>query len=374
MKRKVSIVGAIIIKALQGKTSPKIFIYRDAFEELGFETKLFSTNVKKIFFLQLIKNIKKAFIYGDTVVFMLGGKGSRQLLSLILYFKRKYKKRILLVPFGIGPLNPLLAKKDPVFVYNFINKNEFKNVKDKKVGLKLAKFDNILVQTATLKKCFETFYSIDNVKILHNCRFATHLPDFKITNSGHKSLKMIYISRITEEKGVLDLMRSVQELNTAPEGYNITLDMYGANHLENLSRELFFNLIKESNDKMRYLGTLPNDQVIDTIRKYEVSCLPTKHIGEGAPGFIIESLIAGVPIITSSFSQVNDLINDEVEGLIFELGNTDSLKNSILKLLNKKEIVTKMSKNALKTGQQYTFEYNEERIKTLIIGGTIQRN
>ena len=75
MKRKVSIVGAINIKALQGKTSPKIFIYRDAFEELGFETKLFSTNVKKIFFLQLIKNIKKAFIYGDTVVFMLGGKG-----------------------------------------------------------------------------------------------------------------------------------------------------------------------------------------------------------------------------------------------------------------------------------------------------------
>ena len=78
------------------------------------------------------------------------------------------------------------------------------------------------------------------------------MPDFKITNSGHKSLKMIYISRITEDKGVLDLMRSVQELNTAPEGYNITLDMYGANHLENLSRELFFNLIKESNDKMRY--------------------------------------------------------------------------------------------------------------------------
>ena len=32
MKRKVSIVGAINIKALQGKTSPKIFIYRDAFE------------------------------------------------------------------------------------------------------------------------------------------------------------------------------------------------------------------------------------------------------------------------------------------------------------------------------------------------------
>ena len=54
--------------------------------------------------------------------------------------------------------------------------------------------------------------------------------------------------------------------------------------------------------------------------------LTNKTYWEGAPGFIIESLIAGVPIITSSFSQVNDLINDEVEGLIFELGNTDSLK------------------------------------------------
>ena len=33
---------------------------------------------------------------------------------------------------------------------------------------------------------------------------------------------------------------------------------------------------------MRYLGTLPNDQVIDTIRKYEV--LRNKTFGEGAPG------------------------------------------------------------------------------------------
>ena len=42
--------------------------------------------------------------------------------------------------------------------------------------------------------------------------------------------------------------------------------------------------------------------------------------------FLIESLIAGVPIITSSFSQVANLVTDKVEGLIYELGNTEQLK------------------------------------------------
>lgn len=367
LKRKVSIVGSVKKTGLQGKTHPKIFIFRDAAEKLGFETKFFSTAVSKVRILKLINNFRKAFKYGDTIIFFLGGNGSRKLLGLILFFNRIYKKRIILNPFGTGPLNPLLVKKDATQVFNFINKNDFQDIKDDRIGKKLSKFDCILVQTAILKRCYEKFYNIENVVIAPNLRFASSSSSLKLVNTGDYCLNIIFISRVTETKGILDLMSIVNELNQN-KLYNVSLNIYGTKHLSEESNFKFLELLEGSEGKIQYLGTIPNEQVIDTIRKHEISCLPTRHNGEGAPGFLIESLIAGVPIITSSFSQVANLVTDKVEGLIYELGNTEQLKEKIQYVLNNKEILNKLSANALLKGKTFTFEYNKEIIKNYITG------
>lgn len=367
MKRKrVSIVGSINATGLQGITNPKIFIFTQALEKAGFEINFFTTGLKKTRILRLLINIRNAFKYGDSIVFMLGGNGCRKLLSLILFFKRIYKKRIILNPFGTGPLNPLLAKKDPIFVFNFINKNDFQGIKDDRIGKKLSKFECIMLETEILKQCYENFYKLKNVVIVPNLRFVPSISNFKLVDSGNKSLKIIYISRVTETKGILDLMLIINELNN--DVYNVFLDIYGTIHLSESSHSLFLKLLDESKGKMRYLGTIPNDQVIDTIRKHEISCLPTRHNGEGAPGFLIESLIAGVPIISSSFSQVSNLVTDEVDGYIYELGNNEDLKKKILFVLNNKKILFKLSENAIKKGSRFTFEYNKENIRKYISG------
>lgn len=83
---KVSIVGPIKSNAKEGKTNPKIFIYRDAIESIGYETMLFSTSVSKFKPISFLKSMKQSIVFGDTVLLMLGGRASRSLLKIFLFF------------------------------------------------------------------------------------------------------------------------------------------------------------------------------------------------------------------------------------------------------------------------------------------------
>lgn len=365
MKYKVSIVGAIDKGGLTGHTNPKIFLYKQSLENLGFEVSLFSTKISKIFFIKILFNIISAFKYGDSILFMLGGAGCRKLTPFIVFFNKFFKKRIILNQYGTGPINPLLKNKDINFVYNFINKKDFGGIKDYRLGKKLAKYDLIMLETNTLMECFRSFYKLNNLVLLTNFRFNTCAADIDVKRDCNM-IKIIFLSRIEEKKGILDLMAIINSLNSSGK-YNLYLDIFGKMHLDEETLTKFNLLIKNSNSRIAYNGVVSNDKVQSLIKKYDLSCLPTKY-GEGAPGFIIESLIAGTPVLSSSYSQVKDLINDNVNGFVFCQGDNDSLKSKLIYICENQNILSDMRKQAAESGKKLTFDFIKEDLVDCIIG------
>lgn len=358
---KVSIVGPIKENAKKGQTNPKIFLYQKSLEKMGYETRLFSTALPKYKIISLYKNFKNALKYGDSIFLMFGGNACRKLISPLLHLNKKYKKRLILCPFGTGPLNPLLRNKSVEFTNKFINELNFGYLNDKKVEKNLKKLDCVVLQNDVLNRCFASFYHLSNTKVLRNFRE----PDLNECNYNYKDRSIIFISRVVKEKGILDLMQIVDSINKVSNDKKLLLDIYGEKKFEDNDNALFNSLLS---NEIKYFGPIPNNQVQRIISEHAVSCLPTRHNGEGTPGFIIESLLAGVPIIVSSFSQVNSIVKDSYDSVVFNICDLDDLKNKLIDLIYDKKKINKYRENAFNSGKQYTFESNIHDIKLIVEG------
>jgi len=78
---------------------------------------------------------------------------------------------------------------------------------------------------------------------------------------------------------------------------------------------------------------------------------------ENFPYTIIESFACGVPVVSSRIGGLEELIEDGVTGFFFEPGNVDDLSRKIAKLVENKELLSKMRHNARKLAEE---RYSEE--------------
>ena len=82
--------------------------------------------------------------------------------------------------------------------------------------------------------------------------------------------------------------------------------------------------------------------MVQTLANYDLSVFPTRFIGEGTPGVIVESLLAGTPVLTSNFPSYDfaraitkDVPNTSVEMLLkpgTEMHNYEPTPKDIIKI------------------------------------------
>ena len=143
------------------------------------------------------------------------------------------------------------------------------------------------------------------------------------------------------------------------------LDIYGALQL-NVDENILFE--KSLNKNVNYRGEIQQHELFEKIKEYDLFVLPTKYYGEGTSGSLIEALIAGVPALVSSYSQAKTLINDNENGFIFKINDKESLKERLLEILDNKERLPIISRNAQITANKYVFENNKEKFEKFILG------
>ena len=105
-------------------------------------------------------------------------------------------------------------------------------------------------------------------------------------------------------------------------------------------------LIKELglSDKIIFVGTRLD--VHNFYNSADVFFLPSR--GEGLAGVLMEAMLYQVPIITSDIAGTRDLINHEENGLLCEVENYKCYANSIIYLLENKDIRKKFQQNGIK--------------------------
>lgn len=117
-------------------------------------------------------------------------------------------------------------------------------------------------------------------------------------------------------------------------------------------------------DDIIYFPLLPQQKLSEVYNCLEVFCFPTTRKGESLGLVGLEAMACGVPVIGSKIGGLLDYIQDGENGILFEVGNDDDLKEKMIEFFSMDETKTEqMKKAALKTAERYEVEH----IKPLLI-------
>ena len=339
----------------------KVRLYLKKMLDEGFEVQFVDLEgfLKHIF--TILSKIRKGIKECDRIVLLSANRGCKYLIPYINRHNKKYQKPFALPLIGISVLHNDIDSLNVQNRNSFMVDSNYSLVKaNKKMSEQLQKLDYVLPETDLLTKVFKEYYSLENVYTLNNFRESQRTE--KQTNNN--VLKLIFLSRVIEIKGIFDIMKVVSEINN--DSLKVKLDIYGNKSFTDEEEKLFNNYLK--NKGIQYLGLLDNSKVVDTISKYDMFAFPTRYMGEGTPGAIVESLIAGTPVLTSNFPQAKYLLNDGKDSLFYEMFNKEELKNKLLYIINNRSVLESMSKETFNSGKKYTYEHERKNFLKYVCG------
>ena len=168
---------------------------------------------------------------------------------------------------------------------------------------------------------FETkeMVSFFSKKVDGKCVWLPNSRKAQVVEKKEFQKKFVLISRILPCKGIEEIISASKML---PDGY--TIDFYGP------INNSFYNEDYFNETPINYCGILEPNSVIPTLKNYNIMLLPTYCYGEGYPGSIIESLSAGVPVITTIFNCIPEIIEDQKNGRLVPIKDSDELLKAIL--------------------------------------------
>lgn len=362
MKKNICIIGNYEQKVeATGGGTVKVRLFKKLLEQSGHHVSLVDIDNWKFRFLKILIQIKKQLKICDSILIMVGPSGSRLIIPLINFLNRKTKTRIVYCPVGIGTLNKIVNKLSIQELNDFFNKNLFNNIKDKKMARQLSKIDLIIPQNDLLTNTYKKFYKLRNCKTLLNFR---DLEIKKRAFTPNSPFKICYLSRVVKTKGIFDLIKAVQTINLQ-DPYKAVLDIFGANQLNSQETELFNSML---DDSIKYKNLYSHNKAIDLLKQYDLFCFPTHYFGEGTPGVIVESLIAGTPVLSSSFAQVEQIIQHGINGFLYLIGDQKDFEEKLRYCIFNPNVLREISENAQKTAEKYTYDNNKEKFLEYILG------
>ena len=207
-----------------------------------------------------------------------------------------------------------------------------------------SKLKNVVVEGELLREQIISNSSLVNVKVVPNFKNFPNL-DIKDRFDQNEKFRFVFVGRISSAKGINEILEAVQILNSSNVEFEI--DFYGP-----VEERFEFN-----NKNTKYCGFLDfqNDSEKSYLILTEYNCMlfPTYWMGEGFPGVIIDSLIAGLPVIASDWNMNKEIIQDEINGYLIKPKNTKALVEKMKFVMNNQEVLTRIRANNLKMAKDY---------------------
>lgn len=241
--------------------------------------------------------------------------------------------------------------------YLFIKQNT-KNFKERVLRLvyKMLVFllyhssDAVICVSKSLERHVQRLFLMDAKKV-NVINVPVDIKDIK-ARSQEKALEAIKglryvgtISRLSSEKGVRYLLEAFLDLLKQIDiGLIIVGEGDERQALEQMARDFRIE------DKVKFLGWMENPYCY--LRQMEVFVLAS--LCEGSPNVIIESMICGVPVVAfKSVGGIEELIEDEVNGLLAPAKDTKALSNCIYRLLQDKELKDRLIRCSAEKAAQF---------------------
>lgn len=294
-----------------------------------------NTSEHKKYFLKILFLLLVSLFYCDIYIVILSGNGRKIVFPILVLFKKLFGKYV---------LNNIIGGDYDVSLNKHKSLKKQSNV-----------FDINWVQMPSMKERI-TNMGICNVEVLPNSKplAIIHNPENYIININHDTYDFCTFSRVSKEKGIELAIRAIKSINNDYRKTIARLTIYGEPDAD--YKQEFEKLMKNMSDDIHYGGVIELDNTINTLKNYYMLLFPTTFYGEGFPGTILDSYAAGIPVIASSWKYNPELVNNKINGLLYDYNKPELLKENIIWAICNPESVNRMRGNCTNEAKKYTFQ------------------
>lgn len=186
-------------------------------------------------------------------------------------------------------------------------------------------------------------------------------PALSQTQPPHSSLRIGFVGRISQHKGIETLLLAAEQLKAKGQPFRLHLCGSGPDETKFQS----FAKARNLNDVTTWRGSVRHDEVPEEIAKMDVLVLPSLTIPTWKEQFghvLIEAMAAGLPVVGSTCGEIPNVINES--SLIFPEGNPTALAAILRRLIQDPPWRQAMAQHSLSSVEKY---YSHSRIAERLI-------
>ena len=155
----------------------------------------------------------------------------------------------------------------------------------------------------------------------------------------------VFVGQVKKEKGVFDIIGAFKGRD------ELRCDFYGG--IVNRDRDSFLAEIAES-ENLCYRGVVAPEEVCDVMGRYDALLLPTYHGGEGYPSVILEAFAAGVPVVTTRWRSIPDIVENDVRGILVPIKSPEKILSALERLASDQGLYDRIVANAFTFVRSYS--------------------
>ncbi|HLX55438.1 MAG TPA: glycosyltransferase family 4 protein [Ktedonobacteraceae bacterium] len=222
----------------------------------------------------------------------------------------------------------------------------------------------VAVSDAVKQAYMQDGYDPDRIEVIYNgvdSRFLKPLP-IK-TSQGKEDTELLYVGRLTTEKGVLIILKALDLLVNKQGRRNLHLNVFGDGDKSYISQLQSFIRDKQLTEIVTFYGKVPQDELIEHYDHSDIM-LVSSIWQEPFALVTAEAMARGLPVIASKVGGTAERITHDVNGLLIEPGDERALASAITQLLENPEKLERLAQAARSTVQEhFTVEKCAQRME-----------
>ena len=164
--------------------------------------------------------------------------------------------------------------------------------------------------------------------------YTINLNDFPYQENFENYI--VYFGRLADEKGILTLLKAMKDVKKT------SLLIIGTGPQEEVLR----NYVEQNQMRNVFFQGYKNQEEIKEIIGNAKFVLVPSEWYDNSPLVIYESFSMGKPVIGSDLGGIPELVDDGENGFVFRAGDSNDLKDKILKLLESDNLIKSFGKAA----------------------------
>jgi glycosyltransferase involved in cell wall biosynthesis len=217
--------------------------------------------------------------------------------------------------------------------------------------------DGIFTSTRALAKAVSKEWGIEesrihiipnSVNVSRIIRLGRGQP---VPNSLRNAHFLLYFGRLEERKGVRVLAHALPAIFDHIPHINMVFVGSDLGYRRSSMEEYICKRLKKYRERIMFFDNLPHEQLFPIVNSAKIVILPSLW---EAFGFVcVEAMALGRPVVATSGSGFEEIIEDNISGYLVEPGNSELLGQKIVSCLENHENLHKISEGARERAQDF---------------------